>query len=180
MNALGASQYQFRGVVTRTACRPPATRASQTNEEGITDQMKAWRYGQDTTRPCLPANLGDMHLLSLRLAARKPTSGHAAMGFAFLSVDRSLCGIPERHSALRSFSSWLRIEPCRHPDHVRVRGDLDIAGKPFQPACNGWCRTHPWGCKCDSTGRVNHPASVDSARLDPVLRPLPRTACRIL
>src|SRR5664280_635821 len=42
-----------------------------------------------------------------------------------------LCGIPERHSALRSFPSWLRIEPRRHPDYFRVRGDLDIAVKPF-------------------------------------------------
>jgi hypothetical protein len=40
-------------------------------------------------------------------------------------------GIPERHSALRSFPSWLRIEPRRHPDYFRVRGDRDIAGKPF-------------------------------------------------
>src|SRR5665647_3304215 len=38
----------------------------------------------------------------------------------------------------------------------------------------------PGGCGCDSTGRVTHPASADSARLDPVLRALSRTACRIL
>jgi hypothetical protein len=96
-------------------------------------------------------------------------------------VLRWLGGIPERHSALRSFSSWLGTEPCRHPDHVRVRDDLDIAGRPFL-ACvqRVESSTPPGGCKCNSAGRVTHPASVDSARLDPVLRALPRTACRIL
>ncbi len=64
-----------------------------------------------------PSQPFELNTTGAHPSAPRPES--PPIGYESESLSGSLSGIPERHSALRSFSSWLRIEPRRHPDHVR-------------------------------------------------------------